>query len=141
MLCRFNMWKRKEIEDSCDIFYVNAQIFTQILVNILMLIEIRICSFFSLSFVYHLIIIFFFLLLLFVITVLTVVILYELSYIHHGLVAHRNKFPSCQFELLVSWSNNEDQTTLKWDRSSYPVAAPGCVSHSLCLKYLKNTYA
>jgi len=35
------------------------------------------------------------------------------SYIHHGPVAHRNKFPSCQCELLVSCGNDEDQTALK----------------------------
>ena len=35
------------------------------------------------------------------------------SYIHHGPVAHRNKFPSCQCELLVSCGNDDDQTALK----------------------------
>ena len=58
------------------------------------------------------------------------------SYIQHGLVGNRNKFPSCQCELLISWGNGEDQSALKWDRSSYPFAAPGCFSHHLRLKYL-----
>ena len=58
----------------------------------------------------------------------------HLTYIHHGLVGHRNKFPSCQCELLVSCGNDEDQTALKRDRSSYPVAAPGCVSHPFSLE-------
>ena len=57
------------------------------------------------------------------------------SYIQDGLVGDRNKFPSCQCELLISWGNCEDQSALKWDRSSYPVAAPGCVSDHLRLKY------
>jgi len=35
------------------------------------------------------------------------------SYIHHCLVAHRNKFPSCQCELLISCGNDEDQRALK----------------------------
>jgi hypothetical protein len=60
------------------------------------------------------------------------------SYIYHGLVGNRNKFPSCQCELLVSCGNDEGQTALKWDRSSYPVAAPGCFSHHLPLKYSDN---
>ena len=60
------------------------------------------------------------------------------SYIQHGLVGDRNKFPSSQCELLIGCGNDEDQTALKWDRSSYPIAAPGCVSHHLRLKYSDN---
>jgi hypothetical protein len=37
----------------------------------------------------------------------------EYSYIHHGPVGNRNKFPSCQCEILVSCGNDENQTALK----------------------------
>ena len=59
----------------------------------------------------------------------------EYSYIQRGLVQDRNKFPSCQCELLVSCGNDENQTALKLDRSSYPVGAPCCVSHTFSMKY------
>ena len=42
------------------------------------------------------------------------VLAYTVSYIHHGIVAHANKFLTCQFELLVSGGNDEEQTALKW---------------------------
>ena len=37
------------------------------------------------------------------------------TYIPHGRFAHRNQFPSCQFELLVHirCGNDEEQTSLK----------------------------
>ena len=62
------------------------------------------------------------------------------SYIQQCVVGDRNKFASCQCEPLIDCSNDEDQTALKWDRSSYPVAAPGCFSHHLRLKYPNNTW-
>jgi hypothetical protein len=43
------------------------------------------------------------------------------KYILHGRVAHRNHFPRCQFELPVRCGNDEEQTSLKWERISYPV--------------------
>ena len=58
----------------------------------------------------------------------------QLTYIHHGFVGHRNKFSSCQCELLVGCGNDENQAALKRDRSSYPVAAPCCVSHTFSLE-------
>jgi hypothetical protein len=63
------------------------------------------------------------------------VLQYECSYIQHGLVAHGNKFPSFQCKLLISCGNDDEQTALKWDRSSYPVTAPCCISDTLSLKY------
>ena len=36
-------------------------------------------------------------------------------YIHQGRVAHRNKFPSCQSELLVGCRDDEAHSALKWD--------------------------
>jgi hypothetical protein len=57
------------------------------------------------------------------------------TYIHHGLIWHRNKFPGCECELLVGCGYDEGQTALKWDRSSHPVAPPGSVSHTFSLKY------
>jgi len=41
---------------------------------------------------------------------------YERYYTHSGLVAQQNKFPSCQFKLLVICENGEDQTALKYAR-------------------------
>jgi hypothetical protein len=59
---------------------------------------------------------------------------YVYTYIHCGHIWHRNKLASCQFELLVSCSNDEHQTSLKWDSSSHPVAPECRVSHTLRLK-------
>jgi len=59
----------------------------------------------------------------------------EYSYIQRGLVGDRNKFPSCQWELLVNCGIDENQTSLEWERISYPVGAPCCVSHTFSLKY------
>ena len=59
---------------------------------------------------------------------------YVYTYIHHGHIWHRNKLSRCQLELLVSCSNDEHQTSLKWDRSSHPVAPECCVCHTLRLK-------
>jgi hypothetical protein len=41
-------------------------------------------------------------------------------------------------ELLVSCSDDEYYTSLKWDRSSHPVAPECCVSHTLRLKYIEG---
>jgi hypothetical protein len=49
----------------------------------------------------------------------------RITYIHHGHIWHRNKLPRCQMELLVSSSNDEQQTSLKRYSSSHPVA-PEC---------------
>ena len=62
--------------------------------------------------------------------------IYAHTYIHHGHIWHRNKFSSCQLEPLVSCSSDEHHTSLKWDRSSYPVAPECRVSHTLRLKYI-----
>ena len=60
---------------------------------------------------------------------------YVYTYVHHGHIGHRNKLSRCQLELLVSCSNDEHQTSLKWDSSSHPVAPECRVSHTLRLKY------
>ena len=60
---------------------------------------------------------------------------YLYTYIHHGHIWHRNKFSRCQLEPLVSCTNDEHQTSLKWDRSSHPVAPECRVSHTLRLKH------
>jgi len=59
---------------------------------------------------------------------------YVYTYIHHGHIWHRNKLSRCQLKLLVSCSNDEHQTSLKWDRSFHPVAPECHVSHTLRLK-------
>jgi len=59
------------------------------------------------------------------------------TYIYHSQIWHRNKLPRCQLETLVSCSNDEHQTSLKWDRSSHPVAPERRVSHTLRLKHFK----
>ena len=56
------------------------------------------------------------------------------TYIQCGHIWHRNKLSRCQLELLVSCSDDEHQTSLKWDRSSHPVASESRVSHTLRLK-------
>jgi hypothetical protein len=56
------------------------------------------------------------------------------TYVHHGLIRDWNKLPSCECELFVGCRDDEEQTALKWDRSSHPVAPPGRVSHPLCLE-------
>jgi hypothetical protein len=60
---------------------------------------------------------------------------YFYTYIQCGYIWHRNKLSRCQLELLVSCSNDEHQTSLKWDRSSHPVAPECRVSDTLRLKY------
>jgi hypothetical protein len=59
---------------------------------------------------------------------------YVYTYIHHGHIWHRHKLSRCQLELLVSCSDDEYQASLKWDRSSHPVAPECRVSHTLRLK-------
>jgi hypothetical protein len=59
---------------------------------------------------------------------------YICTYIHRCHIWHRNKFSRCQMDLLVSYSNDEHQTSLKWDRSSHPIAPECRVSHTLRLK-------
>ena len=55
------------------------------------------------------------------------------TYIQCGHIWHRNKLSRCQLEPLVSCSNDEHQTSLKWDRSSHPFASECRVSHTLRL--------
>jgi hypothetical protein len=57
------------------------------------------------------------------------------TYIHRGQIWHRNKLSSSQMEPLVRCSNDQHQTSLKWDRSSHPVATECRVSHTLRLKH------
>ena len=57
------------------------------------------------------------------------------TYIHHCHIWHRNKLSRCQLELLVSYSDDEHQTSLKWDRSSHPVAPECRVSLTLRLQH------
>ena len=57
------------------------------------------------------------------------------TYIQCGHIWHRNKLSRCQLELLVSCSNDEPNTSLKWDSSSHPVAPECRVSHTLRLKH------
>jgi hypothetical protein len=59
---------------------------------------------------------------------------YVYTYIHHGLIWHRNKLSRCQLVLLVSCSDDKHQTSLKGDRSSHPVAPECRVSQTLRLK-------
>jgi len=59
---------------------------------------------------------------------------YVHTYIQCGHIWHRNKLSRCQLDLLVSCSNDEHQTSLKWDRSSHPIAPECSVSHTLRLK-------
>jgi hypothetical protein len=59
---------------------------------------------------------------------------YVCTYIQCGHIWHRNKLSRCQLELLASCSNDGHQTSLKWDRSSHPVAAECRVSHTIHLK-------
>jgi len=59
------------------------------------------------------------------------------TYVLRGHVWHRNKLASGQLELLVSCSDDEHQTSLKWDRSSHPVAPECRVSHTVRLKHSK----
>jgi hypothetical protein len=63
------------------------------------------------------------------------------SYIHHGLVAHRHKFPSCQSELPVGCRDNETHSALKLDWSSNPVYSPGSMFHTLNLEQSTWNYA
>jgi hypothetical protein len=56
------------------------------------------------------------------------------TYIHHGHIWHRNKLSRSQMEILGRYSNDEHQTSLKWDRSSHPVAPECRVSQTLSLK-------
>ena len=56
------------------------------------------------------------------------------TYVQCGHIWHRNKLSRCQLERLVSCSNDEHQTSLKWNRSSHPVAPECRVSHTLRLK-------
>jgi len=60
---------------------------------------------------------------------------YAYTYIYHGHIWHRNKLSRCQTELLVSCSNDEHQTSLKWDSSSHPVAPECRVPHTVGLKH------
>jgi hypothetical protein len=60
------------------------------------------------------------------------------TYINCGHIWHRNGLFRCQIELLVSCSNDEHQTSLKWDRSSHPVAPECRVSHTVRLKHFTN---
>ena len=60
---------------------------------------------------------------------------YVYTYIHHGHIWHRNKLSRCQLEFLVSCSDDKNQTSLKVDSSSHPVAPECRVSHTLRLKY------
>jgi hypothetical protein len=64
---------------------------------------------------------------------LTLCLLLLNIYIHHGRVAHRHKFPSCQSELLVGCRDDEEHTALKWDWSSNPVYSPGSISYTFSL--------
>ena len=57
------------------------------------------------------------------------------TYIHCGHIWHRNNLSRCQTELLVSCSNDEHQTSLKWDRSNHPVAPECRISHTVRLKH------
>jgi hypothetical protein len=57
----------------------------------------------------------------------------ELSYVQHGRVAHRHKFPSCQSELLVGCRDDEAHRALKLDWSSKPVYSPGSISYTFSL--------
>jgi len=61
-----------------------------------------------------------------------------ITYIQCGHIWHRNKLSRCQTELLVSCSNDEHQTSLKWDSSSHPVAPECRVSHTLRLKHFRK---
>jgi hypothetical protein len=70
--------------------------------------------------------------------VLFIELLHEYSYTQHGLVAHRYKFPSCQSKSLVCFGNDEEQTALKWQWCTYPVASPGRETHCLSLKQSDN---
>jgi len=56
------------------------------------------------------------------------------TYIYHSQIWHRYKLSRCQLEPLVSCSNDEHQTSLKWDSSSHPVTPECCVLHTLRLK-------
>ena len=60
---------------------------------------------------------------------------YVHTYIQCGHIWHRNKLSRCQLEPLVSCSNDEHQTSLKWDSSSHPVTLECRVSHTLRLKH------
>ena len=57
------------------------------------------------------------------------------TYIYHSQIWHRNKLSRCQLETLVRCGDDEHKTSLKWDRSSHPVAPECRVSHTLRLKY------
>jgi hypothetical protein len=59
------------------------------------------------------------------------------TYILHGHIWHRNKLSRCQLKSLVSCSNDEHQTSLKWDRCSHPVAPECRVSNTLRLKHFR----
>jgi len=59
---------------------------------------------------------------------------YVYTYIQCGHIWNRNKLSRCQLELLISCSNDVHQTSLKWNRSSHPVAPESRVSHTLRLK-------
>ena len=59
------------------------------------------------------------------------------TYIHHSQIWYRDELSRCQLDPLVSCSNDEHQTSLKWDRSSHPVAPECRLSHTLRLKYFK----
>jgi len=57
----------------------------------------------------------------------------EYSYVHHGRVAHRHKFPSCQSEPLVGCCNDEAHRALKLDGRSNPVYSPGSIFYTFSL--------
>jgi len=57
-----------------------------------------------------------------------------ITYINHSPVGHSYKFPSCETETLASHDNDENETVLERDRSSYPVAFPYCIAYAFCLK-------
>ena len=59
---------------------------------------------------------------------------YVYTYVHRGDNWHRNKLSRCKLEILVSCSNDQHQTSLKWDRSSHPFAPTCRFSHTLRLK-------
>jgi hypothetical protein len=59
------------------------------------------------------------------------------SYVEHGSVGHWHKFPSCEAELLGRYDIKNDERVLERNRSSYPIAFPGGISYTVCLKIFK----
>jgi hypothetical protein len=57
----------------------------------------------------------------------------EYSYVQHGRVAHRHKFPSCESEFPVGFRDDEAHRALKWDWSSNPVYSPGSIFNTVSL--------